>query len=144
MPAARSCDTGNHPALSGGACLAIDDTEFAITGLLDQLALLPFCPNSLALALSFFDRVLGGQCASARLCKHGIYDPGAEDLVDCRGGIAGIADVGGPIEGIRQHRVLIGWLALRILRKQLGELRHLIPETGEIVELTCDKCLPEV
>src|SRR6266851_7300341 len=66
----------------------------------DQLLLLPFRPDLLALGLGLLDRILGRHRAGARLGEHRIDHPGVENLVDRRGGIAGIANVGRPVERV--------------------------------------------
>src|SRR5262249_34778500 len=81
-------------------------------GRLDQLLLLPLGPNALALRLRLLDGVLGGHRLGARLGKHGVDHPGAENFVNGRSCVAGVTDVGGPVERIREHLVLVGRLAL--------------------------------
>src|SRR5215475_2139121 len=46
------------------------------------------------------------RCAG-RLGEHDVQHPRVEDLVDGRIGVAGIADVGGPVQHVLQYRVLV-------------------------------------
>src|SRR5215813_6644383 len=100
---------------------------------LNQLLLLPLRPDFLALRLGFLDRVLGGHFTFACLGKHGVEHPGGEDFVDRCGGVAGIANVGRPVERIGEHLVLVRRLALGVLFQQLSDVRHPVPEAREIV-----------
>src|SRR5260370_15085052 len=110
----------------------------------DQFLLLPLRPDLLALALGLLDGFFRRHRARACLGEHGIDHPGIEDLIDRRGGIAGIANVGRPVERVGEHLVLARGFAFGVPIEQLVEVRHLIPETGEIVEFAGEEPLPEI
>src|SRR5207247_9302568 len=64
----------------------------------NQPLLLPLAEDTPAGRVGFLERLLGRGRAAGRLGEHDVQHPGAEDLVDGRVGVAGVADVGGPAE----------------------------------------------
>ena len=60
---------------------------------------------------------------------------GLERLVDGRGSVAGIADIGGPIENIAQNFVLVCRICPRVIRDLLLQVGHKTREAREVVEL---------
>src|SRR5712692_390470 len=67
---------------------------------LHQLPLAPLIPDALAFRLGLLDGILGAQDALGGLGEHDIEDPFLVDLVDGRVGVAGVANVGGPIQHV--------------------------------------------
>src|SRR5678815_2073798 len=111
---------------------------------LDELPLGPLLPDLLVTLLGLLDRRLGRERAGGGLGEHGVQQPGAVPVVDGRRGVAGEADVGRPVERVGENRVLVGRLPLGVLGDQLLEIRHLLLEAGEVVELALREGLVEV
>src|SRR5262252_6791517 len=65
---------------------------------LDQASVLPFPPDLLAPRLGLADRVLRRQRTGRCLGEHRVEHPGREGLVDRRGRVPGIADIGRPAQ----------------------------------------------
>src|ERR1700674_4380547 len=96
---------------------------------------LPLVEDPLDLLLGRARGVLRTQHVLGRLGEHRRDDEGVEDLVDRGGRVAGVTDVGRPIEDSREHLVLVGRSRLRVVRELLVEVRHRRREAREIVEL---------
>src|SRR6202035_3214253 len=99
-------------------------------------------PRSLPLVEDALDLLLGGgggflrlHLVARRLGEHGGQHEGVEHLVDPRRGVAGVADVGSPVEDVAEHRVLLGRARLGVLGDELLQVRHRLGEAGEVVEL---------
>src|SRR5215471_7272146 len=111
---------------------------------LNELPFPPLGPDRLILLLCLADGILGRHGSGRRLSKHGVDDPGAVPVVDRGVGVAGIADVGRPVEGIGENGVFVGGLGLGVMLDKLGEVGDLLGEAGEVVVLAADERLPEV
>src|SRR5438067_7992473 len=103
--------------------------------LLQQLPLAPLLEDALALVLGFLDGILRAEVAGRRLGEHHVEDPGRVDLVDGGVGVAGVPDVGGPVERVGEHRVLVRGLSLLVGLQQLLQVGDLLRPAGEVVVL---------
>src|SRR5262249_31427780 len=107
-------------------------------------AFAPLLEDTLHLCVGLVESVFRRQLAGGSLSKHGRDHPGIENLVDGSIGIAGVPDIGDPVEGICQHLVLLGWIGLVVPGKEGLQVGHSLGEAGEVVELASQESLPEV
>src|SRR6266852_5671767 len=85
---------------------------------------LPLVEDATQLRVGGFDRRLRRHLIASRFGEHGGQDKRVEGLVDRCGGVAGISDVGGPVQHVAQHLVLLRRHPLRIVADALREVRH--------------------
>src|SRR5512138_886029 len=75
----------------------------------------PLLEDPAELAVGGLRRVLGRHLVPRHLREHGGQHEGVERLVDGRGGVPRVADVGRPLEDVAEHRVLVGRLRLGVV-----------------------------
>src|SRR5882724_8855749 len=110
----------------------------------DHLSIFPFRPDRFHLGVSPRESILRSFRTCGGFGEHRVDHPGRESLIDRGIGVAGIADVGRPIEHVRKDRVLIRRYRLGILRDELGQIGNGLREAGEIVEFAGHEALFEV
>src|SRR5262245_3576401 len=79
------------------------------------LFVLPSVKDPLVLRVGDVDCLVRCLIAARHGCKHGGDHPGVEGFINASGGIAGIADVGGPVQHVSQNRIFIGRHGPRII-----------------------------
>src|SRR5512144_1794117 len=104
---------------------------------------LPLREDSLDLLLRGLGGVLRRQLAARHLREHRRDHERVEHLVDPGGGVPRVADVRRPVEDVREHRVLVRRLRLRVVGDELLQVLHRRREAREVVELARGERLVE-
>ena len=71
-------------------------------------------------------------------------EPAVEDLRNRRIRIPWIANIGGPVPGVRQHLVLVGRRRLGVMGEERLHIWHRVRETRHIVKPTGQEAVPEL
>src|SRR5262245_1970879 len=136
--------------LRKGNFAIVDRTLLLMTSFVEigvRLYLAAFAPllkDALALCVRLGEGLLGRQLARGGLAHHLPEKPAVVDLRDRRIGIAWITDIGGPVPGVREHLVLVGWGRLGVMREEGLQIWHCLREARHIVKLTGQEAVPEL
>src|SRR5262249_4697333 len=110
----------------------------------DHLPRFPLRPDRLQLVVGARESVLGWLGARRRLGEHRVEHPGLPAFGDRWSRVAGIADIGRPVEHVGKNGVFVRRLGLRILGNELLQIRNRAGEAREVVELAGQESLLEV